>query len=160
MTQANESEERASQSPPADRAVRLIFEYDANGVRLVSQQPVNVTPPPGEAAASFQGRAGFWLELRDDQRSVLYRRAVSDPTLQQREVFSQQPGETIVRADAPVGGAFTMLVPALSSGTRVALMGTPPADAGAPRGAAAPEAQEIVEFPLDSPPAAGEGREP
>ena len=43
------------QPPPAAGAVRLIFEYDGDTVRLVSQEPVDIVAPP--APAERAGRA-------------------------------------------------------------------------------------------------------
>ncbi len=42
------------------QAVRLIFEYEGDTVRLVSQQPVDVTIPRFAPAEQFAGTCQVW----------------------------------------------------------------------------------------------------
>jgi hypothetical protein len=135
-------------------ATRLIFAYDSSGIRLVAQQPVDLAVPSAEAesASSDELAAGFWVEVRDDRRNVLYRHPMRDPIQRYPEVFSDDPDQTIARVEDPApSGAFTVVVPALPEGERVALMSASAAPA-TPSAEAAPVAvREIAEFPLLSP---------
>jgi hypothetical protein len=112
-------------------AVRLIFEYEGDTVRLVSQQPVDVdiprSAPMGQAADHF-------VETRDDKGAMLARVPVRGAFVQSAEVFPEDHNEEITRVDTEARGAFTVVVPAQDEAVRVAVM-----RAGRPRTAAAPD---------------------
>jgi len=76
-------------------AVRLIFEYDGENVRLVSRQHVDMAPPPSDALDGFAGQKGFWAELRGADGGLLYRQVMHDPIRRDVEVFSDDPLQTI-----------------------------------------------------------------
>ena len=55
------------------RAVRLIFAYDGDEVRLESRQPAIMLAPAGDAVEVFDDHTGFWTEVREAQGTVLHR---------------------------------------------------------------------------------------
>jgi hypothetical protein len=139
-------------------AVRLIFEYEGDEVRLVSQQPVDVAVPGFDLAQP--PHPGHYVEARTADDEPLSRVSIREAFSTSMEVFPEEPGEPITRTDVEqVRGAFTVIVPAGSEATHVALLEVRPAkDLEAPRpGARAttptpsePEVVEIASFPLGS----------
>ena len=144
-----------AQAPPAP-AMRLIFEYDGDQVRLVSQQPVDMVVT-GADLAQVQA-PGTFVDARDAANRTLarvYARGMSDGSA---EVFPEQPGGAIVRvAVERPRGAFTVVVPSPRAAARVAVVRVEP-EAAAPAGAraagAAPALQstELGSFPLQRKP--------
>lgn len=144
-------------------AVRLIFTYDGDDVRLLQQQSVDVavTGFDVDQPAPLDGHV---VEVRADDGSALARVAVRSGPPTSAEVFPEQPGEAIVRVEAPTSGAFTVVVPAPEAAARIALLrlstapqAAPPGDAEsgdgtAPppgEGAAAPVTTELGTYELE-----------
>jgi hypothetical protein len=133
------------------QAVRLIFEYDGDTIRLVSQQPVDMIVSPVQE----RQQPGIYVDARDAAGATLAS-VPAPPTAfsGSLEVFPEQPDEPIVRVDTPrPRGAFTVVVPASDAARQVALVRVAPSsptpgvpDAGA---RAAPEATDLATFPLD-----------
>ncbi|XVU29036.1 hypothetical protein ACQPZJ_18820 [Actinoplanes sp. CA-054009] len=101
-------------------ALRLVFEYDGDDVRVVSRQRVEMTIP-----AVLDAEAGLRAELRTADGGVLERRALP-PIPADVEVFSPEPGRTVERM--PVSrpsGVFTVLVPDLPGADHLALVDDP-----------------------------------
>jgi hypothetical protein len=136
------------------RAVRILFEYDGDDVRLVSRQPVEMVPPPSDALDGFEGQKGFWAELRGADGGLLHRQVMHDPIRRDVEVFSDDPAQTISRAPvAHPKGAFALVVPDIEGAEHVALVSSPLDE----RTASSPAA-EIARFPLRDPSASEEPR--
>lgn len=146
----------STQSP---KAVRLTFSYQGDQVKLVSQQPVEMTVPPSDPLKGYEEHKGFWAELKSDQDKTLFRRVLHNPTRNDAEVFSDDPEQSISRAPAPKRkGVFVVVVPHTETGHEVTLSrstGQPDIEAqGAPRGMAAVRslatgpATEIARFKL------------
>lgn len=132
-------------------AVRLIFEYDGDEIRLVSQQAVDVTVPGFDLAQP--PHPGHYVEARTANDEPLSRVPVREAFSRSMEVFPEQPGEPITRTDVDhVRGAFTVIVPAGAEATQVALLEVrPPSDLEAPRPATpattpTPSEPEVVEM--------------
>jgi hypothetical protein len=127
-------------------AVRLIFEYEGDEVRLVSQQRVDVAVPGFDIALA--PHPGHFLEVRDSGNLPLSRVPLREAFPTSAEVFPEEHGEPIVRVELPERrGAFTVVVPAREAADRVALVEVrPPARGGVPLGAAALEEPEVVEL--------------
>ena len=148
---------RMAAPPPGHQpgAVRLIFVYDGDDIRLLSRQPVDVLVPPADPTSRSHDRSGFWVEVRAESEDVLYRRVMTDPARIHPEVFSPDPAVGITRAPEPQPvGAFTVLVPNEDAASHDVLMGSPPPEgSGAPRMAASQEApaREIARFPMHEP---------
>ncbi|WP_051427442.1 hypothetical protein [Arthrobacter sp. H20] len=141
-------------APVAD-AIRLIFEYDGDDVRLISQQPVDVAVTGFDAHADV--RAGRYAEVRDADNRPLTRVPVRTGDTRSAEVFPENPGEPITRVDVDrPSGAFTVVVPAPAAARNIALIdiaAPAPGTAGA-RGAEppgegqdrSPDASDITEI--------------
>ncbi|MGJ7440013.1 hypothetical protein [Aquipuribacter sp. MA13-6] len=112
--------------PPVTPAVRLIFTYDGDEVRLLQQQPVDVavTGFDVDQPAPLDGHV---VEVRADDGSALARVVVRSGPPTSAEVFPEQPGEPIVRVEAPTTGAFTVVVPAPEAAARITLLRVTPA---------------------------------
>jgi len=59
-------------------AMRLIFAYEGDDVRLVSRQPVTVVIPPSDPVSGYEGEQGFWIETRAADQTTLHRRILPD----------------------------------------------------------------------------------
>lgn len=105
---------------PTPGAVRLIFEYEGDQVRLVSQQPVDMTVvPPGPEEVD---RVGHFVETRDRAGARISRIPVHGGFQDSAEVFPENPEEPITRVDAEPRGAFTVVVPAPEAMANVAVI--------------------------------------
>ena len=141
--------------PAPTLSMRLIFEYDGDNVRLVSQQPVDVAITGFDIARAQ--RPGWYIDTRDAAGRALARVPARDAFPSGAEVFPEQPGEPITRiAGAKPKGAFTVVVPVPEGADHVALVRVSPAqpDATLPLSRATSpveggsEVKEIARFPL------------
>jgi hypothetical protein len=144
----------ANQSVPT-KAIRFIFEYDGDQVRLVSQQPVEVAITGADIAQAES--PGFYLDTRDKTERTLARVAARGAFSSSAEVFPEQPGEPILRVDvAQPKGAFTVVVPTPTGADHVTVVRITPGTAGAPqplagatsRLATQPQVTDLASFPL------------
>jgi hypothetical protein len=154
-----------SRMAPA-RAVRLIFEYEGDQLRLVSQQPVEMAIPGFDLAR--EEHPAFYVDTRDASDRTLARVIAREAFNTSLEVFPEQPGEPIVRVDmSEPRGAFTVVVPVPANADHVTLLRVDPGLPGEPAPAARttspglgePKTTDLASFPL-SPgirPAAGGG---
>jgi hypothetical protein len=159
-TTSRKSTKRSPESSAGSpTAMRLTFSYQGDQVKLVSQQPVEMTVPPSDPVKGYEQQKGFWAELKGDQDKTLFRRVLHNPTRNDAEVFSDEPEQNISRAPAPKRkGVFVVVVPHTEKGREVTLSrstGNPDIEAaGAPRGMAAMRslasgpAREIARFKL------------
>lgn len=159
-TTSRKSTKRSPESTAGSpTAMRLTFSYQGDQVKLVSQQPVEMTVPPSDPVKGYEQQKGFWAELKGDQDKTLFRRVLHNPTRNDAEVFSDDPELSISRAPAPKRkGVFVVVVPHTEKGREVTLSrstGNPNIEAaGAPRGMAAMRslatgpAREIARFKL------------
>ncbi|MFN2499691.1 MAG: hypothetical protein ABR557_11455 [Pyrinomonadaceae bacterium] len=146
-------------SAESPRAVRLTFSYQGDQVKLISQQPVEMTVPPSDPVKGYEQQKGFWAEVKNDQDKTLFRRVLHNPTRNDAEVFTDDPEQSIARAPAPKRkGVFTVVVPKTDKDQDVTLSrsaGQPDVEPeGAPRGRmalrslATGPATEIARFKL------------
>jgi hypothetical protein len=141
-------DEPDAQPPP--RAIRLVFEYEGDDVRLVSQLRIEkALPQPDQSADALEFR-GTWSEVRDAAGATLDRRVLVDPMPRDAEVFPERLGEEISRQpiERP-SGVFTVLVPDVEGADHVAVLSNSPGQLGV---RAAAEPTELVRVAL----AAGE----
>lgn len=104
------------------KAVRLIFSYDGGNVKLISEEPVEMTVPPSDPVHDFAGQKGFWAELKDQQDQTLYRRVLHNPMRPDVEVFSNDPQQSVTRqAVADPKGVFVVVLPDADAGHEVTL---------------------------------------
>src|SRR5262245_28170780 len=98
--------------PATTHAVRLIFEYDGDQVRLISQHAVDIVMTGFDSAQAAQ-HAGVYVDSRDKEGMTLARVPARNAFATSEEVFPERMDEPIVRRDlAKPKGAFTVIVPA------------------------------------------------
>jgi hypothetical protein len=109
-------------------ALRLSFEYRGDQVRLVDQQRVEMRAPASDRVDEYESQSGFWVEVRDREDRVLYRRVMHNPIQFEHEAPSGDPEKPFTHAkiDDP-DGAFTLVVPDFDQAEVVSLFGSPPA---------------------------------
>ncbi len=132
-------------APAGPGAIRLIFSYEGNDIRLISRQRVNVVTPLSESLeSSLEGQSGFWVEVRDKAGQPLRRQLMHDPIRYDAEVFSEDPGRSVARIplERP-SGVFVVLIPEIEEADHLVLIGTPLAERPA-----LTEAREIGRFSL------------
>ncbi|MBT2413944.1 hypothetical protein J7I94_25940 [Streptomyces sp. ISL-12] len=125
------------QQAPRAQAIRLIFEYEGDSVRLVSQQPVDMVISSVDTGA--EARPGDFVEMRDDYGQRLARVPARGAFRESAEVFPENHTEPITRVDVEARGAFTVVVPAPAEAVQVAVVRVAPAPREAP-----PEAAEAA----------------
>lgn len=148
---------KSAKSGKSPRAVRLTFSYEGDNVKLLSQQPVEMTVPPSDALG-YGGQKGFWAELKSEKDKTLYRHVMHNPTRNDAEVFSPDPAQGITREPAPKRkGVFTVVVPDTGKGHSVRLCRSPvdkseqkalPKSERGVRSLAAAPAEEFARFKL------------
>jgi hypothetical protein len=149
-----ESEANEGLPTEATRAVRLIFEFSGDQVRLVSQQEVDLAVKSEGLAPIAPGALA--IESRDAEDRPVQR--VEVPATEQRsmEVFDETPEVPITRIPVD-SGAFTVVVPVSDTVDRLAVLraGEPgvPAAPGArkppaPREGGNQPLEELAIFPL------------
>lgn len=112
---------------PTPGALRLIFEYDGDDVKLLMQLPVDMAVTGFETPTEV--RAGRFAEVRDASDLALARVQIN-ASLHTAEVFPENPGDPIMRIELErPQGAFTVVVPAPPTAARVALLEVEPAPA-------------------------------
>jgi len=137
---------------PDPRAVRLIFEYEGDEVRLIAQQPVDVVVTGYDL--NREQIPGNYVEVRGGDDATLSRLRVPTAMSASAEVFPEEPGQPIVRTDLPQArGAFTVVVPAPAEADHVSVVRVAPGAAPAP-GTSSLAARragvvELASFPLE-----------
>lgn len=146
-----------SEEPTRGTAIRLIFEYEGDQIRLISQQRVDVAIPGHKLPQEAQ--EGKFVEVRNAARDPISRVRIADSLGASAEVFPEQPGEPITRVDVErPKGAFTVVVPAPEEAREVAVVQLTPPPPGVLRVSAGttsphagePESRELAAFPLEA----------
>jgi hypothetical protein len=108
------------------KAVRLTFAYEDSSIELISQQPVDMIPPPSDPVETPIAESGFWLELKDGQGGTLYRQVMHSPIGIDREVFSEDENQSVSRmpVERPQG-VFTIVIPDVEEAQAVSLHSSP-----------------------------------
>jgi hypothetical protein len=118
-------------------AVRFTFACDVRGeIRVTREQRLEKNVAViRRLVDDFKGKCGFWIEVKDTEGRVLYRRVMHDPTthwesagdLMRRRRWRRR------RADEAtfVGGLFSIVVPTLEHGSTVVIMASRPGNAPA-----------------------------
>src|SRR5262249_24993977 len=107
---------------PGPATIRMTFEYDDSGIRVVARQRLGKLALPSDAVTGYDGQQGFWVELRTSDRRTVYRRIMEDPFSQYVEVFSLNPERSIVRLQRiHSGGTFIVEVPDARDADRLVL---------------------------------------
>ena len=134
--------------PAQTPVMRLIFEYEGDQVRLVSQAPVNLSITGFDLARTQ--RPGYYIDTRDAGGQTLARVPARNLFSTSTEVFPEQPGDLISRVEvATPRGAFTVVVPAGNGADSVSVVRVAPDVAGAASvTAAGVTTSDIATFPL------------
>ena len=88
--------------------------------------------PPSDSLEADAGATGFWIELRDADGTIVYRRVLHDPREFETETVADASGALTRRPRADPRGVFTLLVPAIQ-GAQAAVFGRPASAAIAAR---------------------------
>jgi hypothetical protein len=92
------------------KAIRLIFEYEGEVVRLISQQPVEMTIADSDISGIEP--SAHYVDIRDAAGKTLARVKARGAFGTSAEVFPERAGEPITRVDIPTPkGAFTVVLP-------------------------------------------------
>jgi hypothetical protein len=130
------------------RAIRFIFEYEGERLRLVTQQTVEMVVP--ETSPSTVDAPGYYLDARDSAERTLARVAAHGAFSRSTEVFPERHDEPIARIDVPrQRGAFSVTLPAVEHADHVTVVRVVE---GAERGAGfdriQPRVIDLASFPL------------
>ena len=130
--------------PAQTPVMRLIFEYEGDQVRLVSQAPVNLSITGFDLARTQ--RPGSYIDTRDAAGQTLARVPARNLFSTSAEVFPEQPGDLISRVEvATPRGAFTVVVPAGNGANSVSVVRVAPGVADvAPDGATSAAAAAVT----------------
>jgi hypothetical protein len=113
--------------PDDERAVRMTFRYADGAIEVDDVQRVRRWVPPGEPLDDRSDRSGFWLELRDADGAVLFRRDLPPTLGDDYEVFPEDPaGEIVRRPSASRSVVFSVVVPENRQARAVSVVGSPP----------------------------------
>ena len=108
-------------APAPTGAIRLIFEYDADRVRVVQQTPVDIVPSTLPVATDVG--VGVFVEVRDVANRTLARVPAPQALSSSLEVFPERHDQPITRTDAPrATGAFTVVVPTTAAADHVTIV--------------------------------------
>ncbi|PRY44994.1 hypothetical protein [Umezawaea tangerina] len=132
--------------PRGRGAVRLIFEFAERGLRMLSNEPVDVLVPPTDRLDGYEDHLGVWVEVCDVDGRALHRRVLPSDLGETVEVFGDASGPSLRRA--PVSrarGSFAVLVPDLEQADHLSFMSGLGAAAVRAEGATA---TELARFPL------------
>ena len=108
-------------SDQSSSALRLTFAYEDDSIDLISQQPVDMIVPPSDPIEDIAA-SGFRVDLKDSEGETIYRRVMHNPIPVDREVFSDEPTQSISRI--PVERprvVFTIVVPNVTEAQVVSL---------------------------------------
>jgi hypothetical protein len=83
------------EEPPRQGAIRLVFEYEGDQVRLVSRSRIEKVLPQTDQSADALDFRGTWSEVRDAAGALLDRRVLVD------RAAEREPTE-LVRVDLTV----------------------------------------------------------
>lgn len=127
------------------RAIRLTLVQDGNNLKVVSRQSVRMRLPESDPTYGFEGRSGFWVELRSAAQECVYRRSMPNPLEDDIEAPSGDPERPFTRARAPATErVFVLLVPDTDEGRELVL-------SASPRGARAGKARPFAAIDLRNP---------
>lgn len=107
-------------------AVRLTFSYKGERLKLEKQQVLKMTPPPSDELKEQKEASGFWVEVSDANRNVLYRRAMHNPIRRYAEVRADDPDRPLAMQEVKdPSGVFTILIPHIAEAVDISLHSSP-----------------------------------
>jgi hypothetical protein len=105
-------------------AFRIRYEYDKDGVRVVSRTRVETVVPDPVTPPPEPDQAGLWCELQDSAGRTLYHVILSNALGHDAEVFAKEPNEQTHRTLVVDGsGVFDVILPAVPEGHAAVLVG-------------------------------------
>ena len=130
------------------RAIRFIFEYEGEQLRLVTQQTVEMVV--AETSPAGVDAPGVYLDARDSGERTLARVAAHGAFVRSTEVFPERHEEPIARIDVQQQrGAFSVTLPAVEQADHVTVVRiVEGADASAGVDRARPRVVDLASFPL------------
>jgi len=103
------------------RAIRLIFEYEGDTLRLVKEQPVEMIVAETDPAGART--PGYYLDARDAAERTLARVPARSAFGASAEVFPERHEDPIQRIDVEQPrGAFTVTLPAIDAADHVTMV--------------------------------------
>lgn len=129
-----------------NRSWRLTFSYEGRYLQLVSLQSIGMRSPPSVPLTMEEDQSGFWYELQDKNRGVLYRYVIYNPIRIEAEIFSNDPSVPMRRVKIKnPRGTFQLLAPQIDEADSLVLFSSPlePEHSGEP-------ARELARFDLKS----------
>lgn len=109
-------------------AMKLIFSYEGDKIRLVDRQvidkPTQPSAPILKQGKDQQAQSGFWVELHGSRDKPLYRLVMSNPIRFHAEVPDGEGGFTNIPQSKP-SGVFFVVVPNLPETERVVIFSSP-----------------------------------
>ena len=105
-------------------ALRIRYEYDKDGVRVVSHTRVETVVPDPVTPPPEPDQAGLGCELQDSAGRTLYHVILSNALGHDAEVFARQAGEQTHRTLVVDGsGVFDVILPDVPEGRTAVLVG-------------------------------------
>ncbi len=110
-----------------DSAIRLTFSYEGNRIGLISKLKIRKRLPHPVSNDIQKGQTpGFWLELSNKSRRLLYRQIINNPIRIDTEVFSENPSESIIRQElSDLKGTFSIVIPDILQARNLDLFSSP-----------------------------------
>ena len=122
----NDLKERDGEREGTIGTIRLVLEYKENDVNLISQQQVDMIPPPSDALEYSERETGFWFVVKDKEKRVLYRRIIQNPIKYAVEVRSDDPDRPLAwETVKEPQGVFVLMLPAFDEAATVSLFSSP-----------------------------------
>ena len=115
----------SSKESITSKARRLTFSYTDTSIKLISQQQLEKILPPSDEFTK-NDKSGFWYELADGTKKILYQKVISNPIQTDIEVFSNESIESITRQKiSKIEGIFSIMIPDLPNAKTFSLHGNP-----------------------------------
>lgn len=113
-------------APPA-LSTRLIFSYEGETIKLLSSRTLEMVSPPSDSPESDKGEVGFWLEVRDRENSIRYRRVIPNPVRNYAEVRTGDPDRPLAwqKVSSP-RGEFVVVVPKIEGAHELLFVNSQP----------------------------------
>lgn len=150
MSMSNKGE--AASRGSSNQALRLMFEYTEDDIKLISQERISMLPPPPHPLMPRRDERGFWLVLNDADNRPLYRRVMDNPIREDLEVITDDDDQPLARVRlSRRSGRFFVVVPYIEAARSIALFGES-TGTGAKAAPASEMSSELRRFDLHSQP--------
>lgn len=105
----------------AEAALRLTFEYDGSGIRIIERDEIAKDLPESDNIVS-SSTTGFFIELRAADDSLVYQRFLGVYLGTRSEGLNANDEAILIEHDSVVPGAFDTIVPDLPAAQDVVLL--------------------------------------